>query len=299
MPLETATYIDDLVTTNPAPSDGMNNADDHMRLIKATLKNTFPGGVGPLTNADGGFLAQTDGAPTAPAYSFASEPTLGIYRSAAGVMKVVGGRLSGGADTGSVQMFLKEPASLGKVTADTGKDYLELNGASYNVTDYPRLAAFLGVASGTFTLPDMYTLGRFPRSRTAATAAGTAQANTVGPHTHPDATATTAAETQEHTHSFSGTTGSMNRNASHSHSFSPASTLNAGQAGSGFAGGNNVVASSSVVGTTNTDHEHTFSGTTAGRSATHNHAVTVSTPANTGTTETRPEAMSFVFAVKT
>jgi microcystin-dependent protein len=42
MPLETATYIPDLVTSNPAASDGMNNADDHMRLIKAAAKNTFP-----------------------------------------------------------------------------------------------------------------------------------------------------------------------------------------------------------------------------------------------------------------
>jgi hypothetical protein len=294
LPLETATYIDDLVTTNPAPSDGMNNADDHMRMIKATLKNTFPGGVGPLTNADGGFLAQTDGAPTAPAYSFASEPTLGIYRSSAGVMKVVGGRLSGGADTGSVQMFLNEPASLGKVTADTGKDYLELNGATYNVTAYPALANFLGVASGTFTLPDMYTTGRFPRSRTAATAVRTAQADTVGPHTHPDVTPTTAAETQEHTHTFSGTTGVDSPD--HTHGYN-APTVPSATGGGSFAlqmGGNSGTTSGA-----STRHQHSFSGTTSGRSATHNHTVLVSTPANIGTTETRPVAMSFVFAVKT
>lgn len=42
MPLETATYIPELVTSNPAASDGMNNADDHMRLIKAAIKNTLP-----------------------------------------------------------------------------------------------------------------------------------------------------------------------------------------------------------------------------------------------------------------
>jgi hypothetical protein len=42
MPLETATYIDDLVATNPAASDGLSQADDHMRLIKATLLATFP-----------------------------------------------------------------------------------------------------------------------------------------------------------------------------------------------------------------------------------------------------------------
>ena len=41
MPLETGTYITDLVVTNPVHTDGMNNDDGHARLIKATLKNTF------------------------------------------------------------------------------------------------------------------------------------------------------------------------------------------------------------------------------------------------------------------
>mgnify|MGYP005813018645 CR=1 FL=1 len=41
MPLETATYIPDLVTSNPAHSDGMNNTDSHIRMIKGVLKATF------------------------------------------------------------------------------------------------------------------------------------------------------------------------------------------------------------------------------------------------------------------
>jgi hypothetical protein len=209
-------------------------------------------------------------------------------------MKVVGGRLSGGADTGSVQMFLNEPASLGKVTADTGKDYLELNGATYNVTSYPALANFLGVASGTFTLPDMYTTGRFPRSRTATVARLSAQADTVGPHTHPDVTPTTAAETQEHTHTFSGTTGVDSPDHTHGYNAPtvPSST-GGGQFAMQIGGGSGTTTGAS------TRHQHSFSGTTSGRSATHNHTVLVSTPANIGTTETRPVAMSFVFAVKT
>jgi hypothetical protein len=42
MALETATYIDGLVASNPAASDAINSADDHLRLIKATIKATFP-----------------------------------------------------------------------------------------------------------------------------------------------------------------------------------------------------------------------------------------------------------------
>lgn len=42
MALESASYISDLVTTNPAGTDGLDKADDHIRLIKAVLKATFP-----------------------------------------------------------------------------------------------------------------------------------------------------------------------------------------------------------------------------------------------------------------
>lgn len=294
MPLETATFISDLVTSNPAASDPLSNADDHMRLIKATLKATLAH-TGQLTNTSGQ-LIPADGTSAKPAYSFASEPTLGLQRTAAGVMSVVGGKLKGTIPVGLLCVFPKEPASLAKATADTGKDYVELNGATYNVADYPDLANFFGYTGSTFTVPDMYTTGRFPRSRTAATAALTAQANTVGPHVHPDVTPTTAAETQEHTHTFSGTTGSMNRNNPHSHPFTgPTSNSSTG-------GGSFTISSllaSATTGATDINHEHGFSGTTGGRSATHNHTVTVSTPANTGTTETRPEAISFVFTVKT
>jgi hypothetical protein len=49
MALESATYIDGLVATNPAASDAISTADDHLRLIKATIKATFPEITGPVT----------------------------------------------------------------------------------------------------------------------------------------------------------------------------------------------------------------------------------------------------------
>jgi len=42
MALETGTYIDDLVSTNPAATDLVGQGDDHIRLVKATIKATFP-----------------------------------------------------------------------------------------------------------------------------------------------------------------------------------------------------------------------------------------------------------------
>jgi len=42
MGLETGTYLDALVPTNPASTDGLAQADDHIRLLKSALKNTLP-----------------------------------------------------------------------------------------------------------------------------------------------------------------------------------------------------------------------------------------------------------------
>jgi len=43
MGLETGTYISDLIATNPVgATDDRATADDHLRLIKAVLQNTFP-----------------------------------------------------------------------------------------------------------------------------------------------------------------------------------------------------------------------------------------------------------------
>jgi len=65
MALETGTYINSLVATNPAATDGLAQADDHLRLLKSTIKATFPSLTGAVnathtelnTVADGGTAA--------------------------------------------------------------------------------------------------------------------------------------------------------------------------------------------------------------------------------------------------
>jgi hypothetical protein len=91
VPLETASYISDLVTSNPAASDGMNNADDHMRLIKSAVKATFPSITGAVTathtdlNNAAAFLAGTVvckvplGTVGAPSYSFIGDLDTGFW----------------------------------------------------------------------------------------------------------------------------------------------------------------------------------------------------------------------------
>lgn len=49
MGLETTTYIDGLVPTNPLGNDPKSQGDDHLRLIKSALKNTFPNITGAVT----------------------------------------------------------------------------------------------------------------------------------------------------------------------------------------------------------------------------------------------------------
>lgn len=49
MPVESAIYIDTLVPTNPLGSDPVAAADDHIRLIKQTIKATFPNITAPVT----------------------------------------------------------------------------------------------------------------------------------------------------------------------------------------------------------------------------------------------------------
>lgn len=49
MALETAVYIDGLVSSNPAATDGLGQADDHIRLIKSTITTTFAEIAGPVT----------------------------------------------------------------------------------------------------------------------------------------------------------------------------------------------------------------------------------------------------------
>ena len=46
MALETTTYISGLVASNPTATDSVSEADDHIRLIKSTIKATFPNFTG-------------------------------------------------------------------------------------------------------------------------------------------------------------------------------------------------------------------------------------------------------------
>lgn len=61
MALETGTYIDSLNASNPAATDGLAQADDHLRLLKSTIKATLPNVTGAITSSQAE-LNKLDGA---------------------------------------------------------------------------------------------------------------------------------------------------------------------------------------------------------------------------------------------
>lgn len=108
MALETGTYVSDLVTTNPVASDGLVQGDDHIRLLKSTIKNTF-------SNFTAVALASTQaqidaavaatvtgtvpgvinpGTAAAPGLGFLGDLTTGVYRPAAGQVGLAVGGVS-------------------------------------------------------------------------------------------------------------------------------------------------------------------------------------------------------------
>jgi microcystin-dependent protein len=61
MALESGTYISDLNASNPVSTDALSAADDHLRLIKSTVKATFPSVSGAITATHTEINAVADG----------------------------------------------------------------------------------------------------------------------------------------------------------------------------------------------------------------------------------------------
>ena len=107
MALETGTYLSDLVVSNPTASDGVGQGDDHLRLVKSTLKNTFAGFTTAVALAStqaqldaavgstvSGTVSQVikPGTAAAPGIGFLGDLTTGVYRPSAGQVGIaVGG----------------------------------------------------------------------------------------------------------------------------------------------------------------------------------------------------------------
>jgi hypothetical protein len=161
LPLETASYPTDLVTSNPAASDGMNNADDHMRLIKAVIKNALGGVNSALTRVIGSTFGVLvgDGTITAPGMAFTSDPSIGFYRPSSGTIAVSGQlRGIGACPPGAIMDFAMASPPVGWFPCD---------GSSLSTAAWPDLFAAIGYTWGgsgaNFNVPNF--ISRYRRHR--------------------------------------------------------------------------------------------------------------------------------------
>jgi hypothetical protein len=89
MALETGTYIDSLVTANPAATDALSQADDHLRLLKSTIKATFPNITGAITATQAAINAKV-AEPVSAITSDGSTPSLGTGITGAELKTLIG-----------------------------------------------------------------------------------------------------------------------------------------------------------------------------------------------------------------
>jgi microcystin-dependent protein len=313
MPVETATYITTLNSSNPPSSDQMSQADDHLRLLKAVLLATFPNLNAAVTATPAQLnqlvartLGLTDGTATAPPIAFDSEATLGLYRASAGHMSLSQGKRLNGNGTvpvGALVHFAATPVAFSNAgTPGTNTEWLECDGSVYNFSSFPDLGPVLGATYGgngttTFGVPNAKDTGRFLRSRTASLAVGTAQANLTAAHTHTASGTTASSGAHVHTVTDAGHThfvasvDNVNGAALTNSNQVAVVNNNAGNANACTIGGG---ASAATLGKTSSS----TTGISVDSGGAHTHTISLTTDA-TGGTETRPEALAAILCIKT
>jgi microcystin-dependent protein len=182
MPLETASYITDLNSANPAHTDQINQDDSHMRLVKSTLKATFPNftsaplnssqaqidslttnGTAVLADAGVNFKTNTGDGFTNPAageVDVKAASSLFKHKSD-GSLTVPGAVIAGSlsATPGTFPLAGSMPWFSDTLPSGTGT-WAWLNGQTISRTTYAAVFAILGTTYGvgdgstTFGLPD-------------------------------------------------------------------------------------------------------------------------------------------------
>lgn len=164
MGLEAANYINELVETNPTGSDPASSADDHLRLIKKALRQTFPNITGPVTVTQGALNTPRVAMGIGPGQG-ASALSLGWGTGSEGgsrpLLSVDGVAWAGLAADWEMQAAAP-PGLLGFFfqSALPG-GWLKANGAAVSRTTFVRLFGRIGTTYGagdgstTFNLPDM------------------------------------------------------------------------------------------------------------------------------------------------
>ena len=129
MALESATYINSLVNTNPSGSDSISQGDDHIRLIKSVLQNSFPN----VASATTPIVAVTHNLPASSGYmrgeayaTTAQTITHSKVSSTSTLYITYNGQLVGtnNFDSGSFQAWVRLSNSSGTLIGGTTDDIL-------------------------------------------------------------------------------------------------------------------------------------------------------------------------------
>jgi hypothetical protein len=133
MALETGTYIDSLDVSNPAATDALSQADEHLRLLKSTIKATWVNVTGPVT-------ATHTELNTRPAMTTdGSTPALASGIDAAAVRTLIGVSAPAAIESDGTVPTLATGISAGEI--------ISLIGAATLLTVYPVGAIFTSVAA--------------------------------------------------------------------------------------------------------------------------------------------------------
>lgn len=121
MALESATYINGLVATNPTSTDNVSDGDNHIRLIKSTIKATFPNLTGALN------ATQTeidDGVDIANAATSANTASAVVRRDSSGnfTAGTITAALTGNASTASTWQTARTLTFTGDATGSGSVD---------------------------------------------------------------------------------------------------------------------------------------------------------------------------------
>ena len=81
MALESTTYIDGLVSTNPTGAHARSQGDDHIRLVKSSVKATFPSLTGAVTSTQAELNILDGVTSTTAELNYLDIPTLGTVES--------------------------------------------------------------------------------------------------------------------------------------------------------------------------------------------------------------------------
>lgn len=143
MTVESASYISQLSTSNPAAGDNISEGDDHIRLIKTVLQTQFP-----------------------------NLSTTAVNPTAAQLNKL-------GFETGTVMMYASNTIPTTQTISGIN-DFLLCDGSSYSTSTYSVLFGVIGTtfggSGGNFNVPDFRTF--FPVGVGSGFVLGTSQTAT-------------------------------------------------------------------------------------------------------------------------